>query len=223
MFCSKRRHPRIPWLNTFLFQGYLGRNYFIATQSPLPNTINDFWRLVHSQKSSTIVLLNNVKDRTVGPYIIKCTTWLCLFFIYHSSNYHLAMKQWTIYWTSSVATCAADCNIFVYFSRSRNSGRQPEENQHNMIAWQCSWTPKLNQMEYGLESLSYPLIQYVPSSYYMLDYCGLRLLLKEIIIGITWTNLIKYRIWQTAKLWIFSTIRNGQTIVYLQMEVTSLH
>ncbi|CAB4043941.1 receptor-type tyrosine- phosphatase epsilon, partial [Paramuricea clavata] len=47
--------------------GYLGRNYFIATQTPLPNTINDFWRLVHAQKSSTIVLLNNVKDETSFP------------------------------------------------------------------------------------------------------------------------------------------------------------
>jgi hypothetical protein len=49
----------------FSFQGYLGRNYFIATQSPLRNTISDFWRMVHSQKSSTIVLLNSVKDGTV--------------------------------------------------------------------------------------------------------------------------------------------------------------
>ena len=47
------------------FKGYLGRDYFIATQSPLPDTINDFWRLVYWQKSSTIVLLNNVKDGTV--------------------------------------------------------------------------------------------------------------------------------------------------------------
>ncbi|CAB4021699.1 receptor-type tyrosine- phosphatase S [Paramuricea clavata] len=55
------------YINAVFVNGYLGRNYFIATQSPLPNTINDFWRLVHSQKSSTIVLLNNVKDRTSFP------------------------------------------------------------------------------------------------------------------------------------------------------------
>ncbi|CAB4029490.1 receptor-type tyrosine- phosphatase S, partial [Paramuricea clavata] len=55
------------YINAVFVQGYLGRDYFIATQSPLPDTINDFWRLVHWQKSSTIVLLNNVKDGTSFP------------------------------------------------------------------------------------------------------------------------------------------------------------
>ncbi|CAB4034452.1 receptor-type tyrosine- phosphatase delta-like, partial, partial [Paramuricea clavata] len=55
------------YINAVFVHGYLGRNYFIATQTPLPNTINDFWRLVHAQKSSTIVLLNNVKDETSFP------------------------------------------------------------------------------------------------------------------------------------------------------------
>ncbi|XP_028402580.1 receptor-type tyrosine-protein phosphatase delta-like isoform X10 [Dendronephthya gigantea] len=55
------------YINAVFVHGYLGRNYFIATQSPLPGTINDFWRLIHSQKSSTIVLLNNVKDGTSFP------------------------------------------------------------------------------------------------------------------------------------------------------------
>ncbi|XP_028402428.1 receptor-type tyrosine-protein phosphatase S-like [Dendronephthya gigantea] len=55
------------YINAVFVHGYLGRNYFIATQSPLPATINDFWRLIHSQKSSTIVLLNNVKDGSSIP------------------------------------------------------------------------------------------------------------------------------------------------------------
>ncbi|XP_028417347.1 receptor-type tyrosine-protein phosphatase alpha-like [Dendronephthya gigantea] len=55
------------YINAVFVHGYLGRNYFIATQSPLPNTMNDFWRLVYYQKSSTIVLLNNVKDGTSFP------------------------------------------------------------------------------------------------------------------------------------------------------------
>ncbi|XP_028402584.1 receptor-type tyrosine-protein phosphatase F-like isoform X2 [Dendronephthya gigantea] len=55
------------YINAVFVHGYLGRNYFIATQSPLPNTINDFWRLVHYQKSSTIVLLSNVKGGTSFP------------------------------------------------------------------------------------------------------------------------------------------------------------
>ncbi|CAB3997379.1 receptor-type tyrosine- phosphatase epsilon-like isoform X2 [Paramuricea clavata] len=55
------------YINAVFVHGYLGRNYFIATQSPLRNTISDFWRMVRSQKSSTIVLLNSIKDGTSFP------------------------------------------------------------------------------------------------------------------------------------------------------------
>ncbi|CAB4015126.1 receptor-type tyrosine- phosphatase delta isoform X4 [Paramuricea clavata] len=55
------------YINAVFVDGHLERNYFIATQSPLPNTINDFWRMVHSQKSSTVVLLNCVEDGTPFP------------------------------------------------------------------------------------------------------------------------------------------------------------
>ena len=64
--------------NLFCFQGFLGKNYFIATQSPLPNTVDDFWRLVHEQKSSVIVLLNNVKDGTVSTLSCMGKTHLFL-------------------------------------------------------------------------------------------------------------------------------------------------
>ncbi|XP_046857098.1 receptor-type tyrosine-protein phosphatase epsilon-like [Xenia sp. Carnegie-2017] len=43
-------------------QGYLGKNYFIATQMPLKGTINDFWRMVTQYKCTTIVLLDQLTD-----------------------------------------------------------------------------------------------------------------------------------------------------------------
>ncbi|XP_028414288.1 receptor-type tyrosine-protein phosphatase S-like [Dendronephthya gigantea] len=55
------------YINAVFVDSYTTRNHFIATQSPLPNTINDFWRLVYSQKSSTIVLLNSLQDGTAFP------------------------------------------------------------------------------------------------------------------------------------------------------------
>ena len=38
-------------------QGYKERNAFIATQCPLENTVNDFWRMIWEFKSSAIVML----------------------------------------------------------------------------------------------------------------------------------------------------------------------
>ena len=38
-------------------QGYKTRNYFIVTQGPLANTINDFWLMVWQNKSACIVML----------------------------------------------------------------------------------------------------------------------------------------------------------------------
>lgn len=39
------------------FQGYHKRNAFIATQGPLPDTSDDFWRMIWEQNCATIVML----------------------------------------------------------------------------------------------------------------------------------------------------------------------
>ena len=43
-------------------QGYYRAKEFIATQGPLPDTENDFWRMVWEQRSSTIVMLTKHKE-----------------------------------------------------------------------------------------------------------------------------------------------------------------
>ncbi len=52
-------------LNT---QGYHKRNAFIATQGPLPDTSDDFWRMIWEQNCATIVMLT--KEREGGK--AKC-------------------------------------------------------------------------------------------------------------------------------------------------------
>ena len=43
-------------------QGYHRAKEFIATQGPLPDTEDDFWRMVWEKKSSTIIMLTKEKE-----------------------------------------------------------------------------------------------------------------------------------------------------------------
>ena len=40
-----------------VLQGYKHRNAFIATQCPMENTVNDFWRMMWESQSAVIVML----------------------------------------------------------------------------------------------------------------------------------------------------------------------
>jgi len=51
-------------------QGYRKRNAYIATQGPLPSTVNDFWQMVWEYESKCIVMLCNLQeDGVVGNEI----------------------------------------------------------------------------------------------------------------------------------------------------------
>lgn len=54
----------------FAPQGYWGRRTLIAAQTPLPDTIADFWLMVYQKKASTIVMLS---DGSEGEKVLKPT------------------------------------------------------------------------------------------------------------------------------------------------------
>uniref|UniRef100_A0A4W4G063 Receptor-type tyrosine-protein phosphatase n=1 Tax=Electrophorus electricus TaxID=8005 RepID=A0A4W4G063_ELEEL len=51
------------YVNASYIDGYREKNKFIAAQGPKPETVADFWRMVWEQKSATIVMLTNIRER----------------------------------------------------------------------------------------------------------------------------------------------------------------
>ena len=45
-----------------IFKGYHKPRAFIASQGPLPDTTDDFWRMAWEQKSSSIVMLTKERE-----------------------------------------------------------------------------------------------------------------------------------------------------------------
>uniref|UniRef100_A0A673MGF2 protein-tyrosine-phosphatase n=1 Tax=Sinocyclocheilus rhinocerous TaxID=307959 RepID=A0A673MGF2_9TELE len=51
------------YINASYIDGFREKNKFIAAQGPKPETVGDFWRMVWEQKSATIVMLTNTRER----------------------------------------------------------------------------------------------------------------------------------------------------------------
>lgn len=52
-------------------QGYKQKNAFIVAQSPMENTIRDFWKMIYNLKCSTIVMLCElVENKQVSVYTV---------------------------------------------------------------------------------------------------------------------------------------------------------
>jgi protein tyrosine phosphatase len=59
------------YINAVRVDGFRCPGRFIVTQQPMPNTLGDFWRLVHEKETTVIVSLNpvNPKNKT------SCLFW----------------------------------------------------------------------------------------------------------------------------------------------------
>ncbi|XP_072315626.1 receptor-type tyrosine-protein phosphatase alpha isoform X1 [Eucyclogobius newberryi] len=55
--------PDSDFINASFINGYQDKNKFIAAQGPKEETVNDFWRMIWEQNTSTIVMVTNLKER----------------------------------------------------------------------------------------------------------------------------------------------------------------
>jgi receptor-type tyrosine-protein phosphatase R len=57
-------NPAATYINSNYMRGYDGEaRAFIATQGPLPNTINDFWLMVFTERAPCIVMMTKLRER----------------------------------------------------------------------------------------------------------------------------------------------------------------
>ncbi|KAJ3647514.1 hypothetical protein Zmor_019387 [Zophobas morio] len=54
------------YINAVTVDCYQCPKKFIVTQQPLPNTVGDFWKLVHEYEIDTILSLNTINDKDMG-------------------------------------------------------------------------------------------------------------------------------------------------------------
>ena len=50
------------FIEDWYLQGYRQRGAYIATQAPMENTVNDFWRMIWDYQSRSIVMLCKMKE-----------------------------------------------------------------------------------------------------------------------------------------------------------------
>lgn len=48
------------YINAVYVDGFFKSNKYIVTQQPLPNTENDFWKLVFQKECSIVISLNEI-------------------------------------------------------------------------------------------------------------------------------------------------------------------
>uniref|UniRef100_A0A8C4DGG8 Receptor-type tyrosine-protein phosphatase n=1 Tax=Dicentrarchus labrax TaxID=13489 RepID=A0A8C4DGG8_DICLA len=80
------------YINASYIDGYKEKNKFIAAQGPKLETVADFWRMIWEQKTATIVMLTNLKERKED----KCFQYWPEKGCWMYGNIRVAMEDFTV-------------------------------------------------------------------------------------------------------------------------------
>ena len=80
------------YINAVYVDSYKQKNAFILTQSPLPQTVIDFWRMVSEHGISSIVMLNAIDEGEVENIICIFSFFLLIAHFSSLSPCHLVGK-----------------------------------------------------------------------------------------------------------------------------------
>ena len=91
-----------PFVFPLPFQDGNENRQYIATQGCVPDTVNDFWRMVYQENSRVIVMTTNEMERgRVGSlhtiyllYSIECTYYY-YYYYYHHHHYYTHTYTYT--------------------------------------------------------------------------------------------------------------------------------
>lgn len=58
------------YINAVKVDGFQNPKRYIVTQQPMPNTIGDFWRLIHENNVNVIISLNDINLKKKVSYMV---------------------------------------------------------------------------------------------------------------------------------------------------------
>ncbi|XP_029355876.1 protein tyrosine phosphatase receptor type Fa [Echeneis naucrates] len=121
--------PGSDYINANYIDGYRKQNAYIATQGPLPETLNDFWRMVWEQRTCTIVMMTRLEEKSRA----KCDQ-------YWPSRGTITYGM--IHVTTLDAVELATYNVRTFAIYKNGSGEKREVRQFQFTAWPDHGVPE---------------------------------------------------------------------------------
>ena len=127
------------YINANFMDGYRKRNYYIATQGPLPSTFGDFWRMVWEQNTCSIVMMTKLEERSR----LKCDQyWPSKGTEIYGNTMQVTLVDFTELSTHSIRTFViAPVNTYAQIQLTNNSNNMNFEMRREVKHFQYTAWP----------------------------------------------------------------------------------